>query len=87
MAKKEHRETLLLKYGSIAFIAVVAFITAFQFITTQMTKKTIADIYTESVESYMNLLGSQMPAVLQCRCLSNQTLSMKKQAKKSAAVW
>lgn len=55
MAKKEHRETLLLKYGSIAFIAVVAFITAFQFITTQMTKKPIADIYTESVESYMNL--------------------------------
>lgn len=55
MAKKEHRETLLLKYGSIAFIAVVAFITAFQFITTQMIKKPIADIYTESVESYMNL--------------------------------
>ena len=54
MAKKSHRETLLLKYGVITFIFVVAFITAFQIVTTQLTKKPIADIYLESVDSYMN---------------------------------
>ena len=54
MAKKSHRETLLLKYGVITFIYVVAFITAFQIVTTQLTKKPIADIYLESVDSYMN---------------------------------
>ena len=54
MAKKSHRETLLLKYGIITFIFVAVFITAFQIVTTQLTKKPIADIYSESVESYMN---------------------------------
>lgn len=54
MTKKSHRETLLLKYGVITFIFVVAFITAFQIVTTQLTKKPIADIYLESVDSYMN---------------------------------
>ena len=32
----------------------MAFITAFQIVTTQLTKKPIADIYLESVDSYMN---------------------------------
>lgn len=55
MAKKERTETLLLKYGIIAFIEVVTFIALFQIITTSLTKQPIADLYTDSVESYMNL--------------------------------
>ena len=66
MAKKSHRETLLLKYGVITFIFVVAFITAFQIVTTQLTKKPIADIYLESVDSYMN----------QFICISNEDESV-----------
>lgn len=53
--KKERQETLLLKYGITAFIEVVVFITAFVLITTNLTRKPIESIYTESIDNMIEL--------------------------------
>jgi len=52
--KNEKRETLLLKYGLIAFFEVIAFISVFLFFTTRFTKKPVENIYTQSIETVLN---------------------------------
>lgn len=47
-------ETLLLKYGVIAFLEILVFMTAFLIVTTYMTKEPISNLYTESIESVLN---------------------------------
>ncbi|MBR1911562.1 MAG: hypothetical protein IJ828_04310 [Treponema sp.] len=52
---KKHNETLLSKYGIIAFAEIVIFITVFLVITTSLTKKPVESIYSQSLESILDL--------------------------------
>ena len=54
MSKKERNETLLLKYGIVAFIEIVVIMTAFLYATTHLTRKPVRDLYSESIESILN---------------------------------
>lgn len=51
---KKKNETLLLKYGIVAFLETLVFMTIFLSVTTYMTKKPISNLYTESIESVLN---------------------------------
>lgn len=50
---KKRNETLLSKYGIIAFLEIVAVITLFLIITTSQTKKPIESIYMESIDNIL----------------------------------
>ena len=52
---KARNETLLTRYGIIAFTEIVFFIAVFLVITTSLTKKPVESIYTESIESFLDL--------------------------------
>lgn len=52
--KKERKETLLLKYGFVAIIEILVFMTTFLVITTYRTRKPISDLYKESVETVLD---------------------------------
>ncbi len=51
--KKTRKETLLLKYGLIAFLEIAACICVFVTITAYMTKKPVEEVYREAVENIM----------------------------------
>ncbi len=53
MSKKERNETLLLKYGVVAFLEILVIMTTFLFATTYLTKKPVSDLYSESIESVL----------------------------------
>ena len=53
-AKKQHRESLLLKYGVIAFIEILTFISAFLIYISRNLKAPINTIYEESVETFLD---------------------------------
>ena len=53
-AKKQHRESLLLKYGVIAFIEILTFISAFLIYISRNLKAPINKIYEESVETFLD---------------------------------
>lgn len=52
---KKHNETLLSRYGIIAFAEIVTFIAAFLVTTTTLTKKPVESIYTQALESILDL--------------------------------
>ena len=52
---KLRNETLLTRYGIIAFTEIVFFIAVFLVITTSLTKKPVESIYTQSIESILDL--------------------------------
>lgn len=45
------KETLLLKYGSLAFFVIVVLMVAFLLITTSLTRKPVENVYTHSIET------------------------------------
>ena len=53
-AKKQHRESLLLKYGVIAFIEILTFVSAFLIYISRNLKAPINTIYEESVETFLD---------------------------------
>ena len=53
-AKKQRKESLLLKYGVIAFIEILTFISAFLFYISRNLKAPINKIYEESVETFLD---------------------------------
>jgi methyl-accepting chemotaxis protein len=52
---KKRNETLLSKYGALAFAEIVVFIAVFLIITTTLTKKPVQGIYTQSIESILEM--------------------------------
>ena len=52
--KKPRRESLLLKYGVIAFFEILAFISVFLIFMSRNIKKPIASIYDESIENFLD---------------------------------
>ncbi|MBQ9538252.1 MAG: hypothetical protein IJU95_03190 [Treponema sp.] len=52
---KKRNETLLSKYGALAFAEIVALIAVFLIITTTLTKKPVQSIYTQSIESILEM--------------------------------
>ena len=52
--KKPRRESLLLKYGVIAFFEILAFISVFLIFISRNIKKPLASIYDESVENFLD---------------------------------
>ncbi len=52
--KKQRKESLLLKYGVIAFLEIFAFISVFLIFMTRNIKKPIKSIYDESVDNFMD---------------------------------
>lgn len=52
--KKQRRESLLLKYGVIAFFEILAFISVFLIFISRNIKKPLASIYDESVENFLD---------------------------------
>ena len=52
---KERTETLLVKYGIPAFIEIILCITVFSIINIYITKKPVQQIYSESVENFLEL--------------------------------
>ena len=53
-AKKQRKESLLLKYGVIAFIEILTFISAFLFYISRNLKAPINTIYEQSVETFLD---------------------------------
>ena len=53
-AKKQRKESLLLKYGVIAFIEILTFISAFLFYISRNLKAPINKIYEQSVETFLD---------------------------------
>ena len=53
-AKKQRKESLLLKYGVIAFLEILTFISAFLFYISRNLKAPINTIYEQSVETFLN---------------------------------
>ena len=53
--RKKRGETLLSKYGALAFVEIVAMMTVFLVITTTLTKKPVQSMYTQSVESILDM--------------------------------
>ena len=53
-AKKQHRESLLLKYGVIAFIEILTFVSAFLIYISRNLKAPINTIYEQSVETFLD---------------------------------
>ena len=53
-AKKQHRESLLLKYGVIAFIEILTFVSVFLIYISRNLKAPINTIYEESVETFLD---------------------------------
>ncbi|MCQ2602113.1 MAG: methyl-accepting chemotaxis protein [Treponema sp.] len=51
---KERKETLLLKYGIVAFLEILVFMTLFLSVTTYMTKKPVSNLYSESIDSVLD---------------------------------
>lgn len=51
---KERKETLLLKYGIVAFLEILVFMTIFLSVTTYMTKKPVSNLYSESIDSVLD---------------------------------
>lgn len=51
---KEKKETLLLKYGIVAFLEILVFMTIFLSVTTFMTKKPVSNLYSESIDSVLD---------------------------------
>lgn len=52
--KKQHKESLLFKYGIIAFLEILAFISVFLIYITTNLKAPIKSIYDESVDNFMD---------------------------------
>ncbi len=52
---KKRNETLLSKYGALAFIEIIVLITVFLIITTTLTKKPVQSIYTQSIDSILEM--------------------------------
>lgn len=52
---KKRNETLLSKYGALAFSEIVILIAVFLVITTTLTKKPVQSIYTQSIESILDM--------------------------------
>lgn len=50
----KRKETLLLKYGILAFVEIVLVTVIFVFLTTQLTKKPVESIYTEAIDNILN---------------------------------
>lgn len=50
---KKRNETLLTKYGIMAFLEIVVFMALFLLVTTSLTKKPVESIYTESIENIL----------------------------------
>lgn len=53
MAKKERRETLLSKYGIVAFLTIIACATLLSLITANMTKRPVNKVFDESIETIL----------------------------------
>lgn len=54
MSKKARKETLLLKYGSIAFSTIVITMTIFLVITIHLTRKPVQELFDNSIDSILN---------------------------------
>lgn len=52
---KKRNETLLSKYGALAFAEIVVLIAVFLIITTTLTQKPVQSIYTQSIESILDM--------------------------------
>lgn len=53
MAKKEHKETLLSKYGLVAFIVIALSIAGLSITTANMTKKPVTSIFEDSIDTIL----------------------------------
>ena len=53
-SKKKKGETLLSKYGIVAFLEIVVLMFLFLLVTTSLTKKPVEFLYTESIETVLN---------------------------------
>ena len=53
-AKKQRKESLIVKYGSIAFFEILTIISLFLWFTTRNIKAPIKSIYDESIENFIN---------------------------------
>ena len=53
-AKKQRKESLLLKYGIIAFFEILTFISVFLFFISRNLKAPISQIYEDSVDNFLN---------------------------------
>ncbi len=52
--KKQHKESLLLKYGAVAFVEILAIISVFLIYITTNIKSPIKSIYDESVDNFLD---------------------------------
>ena len=52
--KKQHKESLLLKYGAVAFVEILAIISVFLIFITRNIKAPIKSIYDESVDNFLD---------------------------------